>query len=430
MDQHGVAQQELSLEYRYMFVTDIMNCYGSVNLQAFDWAFTLKDTEHERTCDAPIARNIQKILRAFQHGRNVGIPQGSAIFDFVAEIVLGYSDLLLHETLRKEDITSGYEIIRYRDDYRVFCNDKDKLEKISYILQHVLENLNFRMNSKKTKISESIVTDSIKSDKLAYIYNTPIMNNKKECDFDSFEKHLIYILLFSRQYPDSGSVKTMQSDIDKRIMDSLNQKDKTAETDNQKEESAETKENESVKTDNNIFTDRKEYPSRKAQSASLPGGSARAMAAVCTQIAMENPGCCHYALRVLSRIVNAVDDEKKKWDIFDKVCSKLSVQPNSDYIQLWLQYITYQRDKKNGSSPYQVRLCKVVMGDDAELWNCNWLKEDFTKDFQQASIVNAECLKNITPVITFRETRAYIDEDYGDILAIIEKLPQEVLDML
>ena len=39
MEQRSI---ELSLEYRYMFVTDITNCYGSVNPQAFDWAFSLK----------------------------------------------------------------------------------------------------------------------------------------------------------------------------------------------------------------------------------------------------------------------------------------------------------------------------------------------------------------------------------------------------
>ena len=46
MEQRSI---ELSLEYRYMFVTDITNCYGSVNSQAFDWAFSFKDTECEMT---------------------------------------------------------------------------------------------------------------------------------------------------------------------------------------------------------------------------------------------------------------------------------------------------------------------------------------------------------------------------------------------
>lgn len=379
-----------------MFVTDITNCYGSVNPQAFDWAFSLKDTEHEKKDNNSISANIQKYLRAFQHGRNIGIPQGSAIFDFVGEIILGYSDLLLHEAIQREGITTDYEIIRYRDDYRIFCNNKDVLEKISYTLQHVLESLNFRMNGKKTKISESIITDSIKVDKLAYIYNTPIFN-KKGVDFDSFEKHLLYILMFARQYPDSGSIKIMLSDIDKRI-----------------EEWLKTKENQSKKRteavlslEDNVFSKLKFHPS----SNSLPGGSVRAMSAICVQIALENVGCCHYALRVLSRMVDSLKDENEKWDIINKVYEKLRNQPNSDYNQLWLQNITYQNDKKKEESPYHIRLCKVVMGEQVELWNCKWLKKELVSKFNVRQIVDTDALKKVTPVITFRETRAYNEQN-------------------
>lgn len=400
MEQRSI---ELSLEYRYMFVTDITNCYGSVNPQAFDWAFSFKDTEYEQKAKNPIAKNIQKFLRAFQQGRNIGIPQGSAIFDFIGEIILGYSDLLLHEAIRKEGITTSYEIIRYRDDYRIFCNDKDVLEKISYILQHILESLNFRMNSKKTKISESIVTDSIKADKLACIYNTPIFN-KKGVDFDSFEKHLLYILMFARQYPDSGSIKTMLSDIDKRIEEWLKPQTREVSTIN-------------LEDTNNAIEKRSETYQRK-----LIGGSERAMSAVCVQIALENVGCSHYALRVLSRMVDSLEEEQEKRDIIDKVYTKLCNQPNSDYNQLWLQNITYQNDKKKGVSPYNIRLCKVVMGENVELWNNSWLKKDLTKNYKQTSVVCNEVLKKVTLIITFRETRAYLEttEDSFEIPYIAE----------
>lgn len=363
MEQRSI---ELSLEFRYMFVTDITNCYGSVNPQAFDWAFSLKDTRFENGNKNSISKNIQKYLRAFQQGRNIGIPQGSAIFDFIGEIILGYSDLLLHEAIHKAGITNPYEIIRYRDDYRIFCNDKDVLEKISYILQHVLESLNFRMNSKKTKISNSIVTDAVKSDKLAYIYNTPVFN-KKGCDFDSFEKHLLYILMFARQYPDSGSIKTMLSDIDKRIEERLKPQTREVSTIN-------------LEDTNNVIEKRTETYQRK-----LVGGSVRAMSAVCVQIALENVGCCHYALRVLSRMVDSLEEEQEKRDIIDKVYTNLCNQPNSDYNQLWLQNITYQNDKKKGVSPYNIRLCKVVMGENVELWNNSWLKKGLTKNYKQTN---------------------------------------------
>jgi len=373
--------------------------------------------------ESNIAGNIQKYLRALQQGRNIGIPQGSAIFDFMSEIILGYSDLLLHEAIEKEGITEDYKIIRYRDDYRIFCNDKDALEKISYELQHVLESLNFRMNSKKTKLSESIVTDSVKPDKLAYIYNTPIFN-KKDCDFDSFEKYLLYILMFSRKYPDCGSIKTMLSDLDERIErwidDKLKKKDdmKKWETvdlgldsgdkkavDTSSESAAPDKKDK--QSGKNIFDSLKVYGGHYERDW-LPGGNIRAMAAVCTQIALENVGCCHYALLVLSRMVNFMTNEKEKWDIIDKVYKKLCKLPNSDYNQLWLQNITYQKNKKEGKSPYELRLCEIVAGNkEVELWNNKWIKPELLSAIPINDIVDGEILKKVTPVITFREMRRY-----------------------
>ena len=408
MEQRSI---ELSLEYRYMFVTDITNCYGSVNPQTFDWAFTLKGTSLETEGESTIAKNIQKYLCAFQQGRNIGIPQGSAIFDFVGEIVLGYSDLLLHEALQakaKDYDEQGktfppYEIIRYRDDYRIFCSNREALEDISYILQQVLERLNFRMNSQKTKISDSIVTDAVKSDKLAYIYNTPIFN-KKGVDFDSYEKHLLFILMFARQYSDSGSIKTMLSDIDKRLEEWLHPQDKKKETESILWGDVDLSDDgHLVKTD-----------SKKAKEPYyIPGGSVRAMSAICVQIALENVGCAHYALRIISRMIDSLKDMPEKQSIIDLVYNKLCNQPNSDYNQLWLQNMTYTQDKKNGTSPYSLRLCKLVMGNIEEpLWNNGWIWAEFVQNMPIESIVNKETLKKVTPVITFRETRRYNEIEY------------------
>ena len=406
---------ELSLEYRYMFVTDITNCYGSVNPQSFDWAFALKDTQYEASSASSIGKNIQKYLRAFQQGRNIGIPQGSAIFDFVGEIVLGYSDLIFHEAIDKAGIKVPYEIIRYRDDYRIFCNDKNLLENISYILQRVLESLNFRMNSQKTFISDSIVTDAVKPDKLAYIYNTPIYKkHEKVCVFESFEKHLLFILMFARKYPDSGSVRTMLSDIDKRVEVYLKE-GKNEDTTGLEDANQGVNVSKGPK-DEKVSSKPKGYNSHKY----LPGGSVRAMSAICTQIALENVNCSHYALRVMSRIIESLKSEEEKWDIRNKVYDKLCNQPNSTYNQLWLQNITYQRDKKAGSSPYTMRLCRLAAGENVFLWDNSWLKEELVEFFPQKTIINSTALSNVTPVITFRETRAYMDaiDEMEDIIHI------------
>lgn len=132
-----------------------------------------------------------------------------------------------------------------------------------------------------------------------------------------------------------------------------------------------------------------------------------AMSAICVQIAIENVSCVHYALRVMSRMVNSIEDSEEKWSIFDKACAKLVSRPNSDYDKIWLQNITYQRDKADGKCPYDVRLCQLASGSDVKLWDNSWLKPLYTEKFPMKSICDKDLLVKITPVITFRETRAY-----------------------
>lgn len=384
---------ELSMVYRYMFVTDITNCYGTINPESIAWALSMKDTPYATDNNHEMAHNLITYLRDIQQGRNMGIPQGSNLYNMIAEIILGYCDLLLYQQL--EGIKEDYKIIRYRDDYRIYCNDRDALEQISYTLQRVLESLNFRMNSSKTKISDSIITDSIKRDKLWYIENTPIFN-KKGVDFDSVEKHLLYILLFGRKFPNGGQIRTLLGDLDGRIekhLKSIVWEDVVLE----------------------IFDDpmpghEKEFMEEKKKQIHnnyIPGGSIKAMCAIIAQIALENVDACHYALKVASRLIDSLNDEKLKQDIRNKLFARMIGRPNSTYTELWLQNMTYQADKKARKCPYTARLCKVVMGDKHDLWNNSWLKPNLTKGFDQSSIVNQETLAKVTPIITFRERRQY-----------------------
>ena len=99
---------------------------------------------------------------------------------------------------------------------------------------------------------------------------------------------------------------------------------------------------------------------------------------------------------------------KEKQFIIDLVYNKLCNQPN--YNQLWLQNMTYTQDKKDGTSPYSLRLCQLVAGKNVQpLWNNQWLNSKLAENLPYDCIVNKETLKKVTPVITFRETRMYND---------------------
>lgn len=414
MEQRSI---ELSLKYRYMFTTDITNCYGCITPQSIDWAFSFKNTSYECHNNKKLSDNIRKYLCALQKGHNIGIPQGSILFDFISELVLGYSDLLLYESLQKDNITD-YEIIRYRDDYKIFCNDKGVLEKISYKLQYVLESLNFRMNSQKTKLSDSIITDSIKSDKLAYIFNTPVLrklnlfdtNGKKTkvdiWDFSGIQKHLLYILMFARQYPNSGQVRTMLSDLDKKIEKTIN---KIIKSNPKNSIGGFTKNNKSFST---IFDNLKIYGKEEDDSPIQENISV--LTAICVQIALENITLAHYALRTASRIISTIMDESRRQDLIKSIYNKLSGIPNSDYSQLWLQNITLKQDKVNNHHEYTMPLCRFVMGESFDiLWNNIWIKQEFLKDIPSESIIVDETIEHNTGIITFRETRAYMESNYN-----------------
>ena len=135
----------------------------------------------------------------------------------------------------------------------------------------------------------------------------------------------------------------------------------------------------------------------------------KSMSAICAQIAIENVSVVHYALRVIRRMMKSLGDNMLRDEIVSKVCKRLIGQSNSTYAKLWLQNMTYSRDKMYKVSPYDVNLCKLVMGESTLLWNNDWLKGKLIEDFPQDSVADKNVLENVGSIITFRETRAYMD---------------------
>lgn len=397
---------KLSLDYRYMFVTDITNCYGTIELQTVEKALSRKGTASE----VDVKTDIVRILTMLRQGRNIGLPQGSTLYDIVAEIVLGYADMLLHEALERDGITEGYEILRYRDDYKVFANDKDLLERISYKLQHVLEGLNLRLNSAKTRISDSIITDSIKPDKLAYIYNTPIYNNKKQCDFDGIQKQLLFILQFGRQYPDCGQMRMLLSKLSTWIEEYIenvakNQKSKAKPKVEAKPGEEDAEDKKTQKRPGTIIED------------------IMAMSAIAAQIAAENLNSAHYALKVISQMLSTISDEQvengeqaSKDEIVTKVLNRLGSMQNSDYLKIWLQNLAVKAEYKGDYSFADGKgngLCHLVCGADANLWNNSFLAPAYLEGFDATAVVDDAVLHNDTPVMQFKHRFSY-DADAVD----------------
>lgn len=412
MEQRSI---ELSLKYSYMFMTDITNCFGQINHESISWALARKDTPYQTDDNAMLAADIQRYLRAMQEGKNIGIPQGSGLFSLIAEIILGYTDMLLAQEItkakEKETLPKDleYEILRYVDDYRIFCNDRDALDKISYMLQHILEQFNFRMNPSKTRTSSELITDTIKPDKAFYIFNTPIESKqtykdeegheRKErgYDFDGFQKHLLFIYEFSKRFPNSGQLVSQLEAYSKRIEEQLSTK-----TTSYEEVSINLETGETIKE--------KKTKERKGHLWE----NISAMVAISVEIAANNLRAANNALKIASQLLSDMreEDQQKKKEIIGLIYKKLYCIPNSAFLQVWLQNITHITDDWSNKEVYNMPLCKVVAEQPVSLWNNDWLKSEISSSFPQNSIVDRESLAKTGQVITFKAKRQYDEMEY------------------
>lgn len=412
MEQRSI---ELSLKYNYMFMTDITNCFGQINPESIAWALARKDTPYQTDDNAALAADIQRYLRAMQEGKNIGIPQGSALFSLIAEIILGYTDMLLAQeiTTAKEKGTLPkdleYEILRYVDDYRIFCNDRDALERMSYMLQHILEQFNFRMNPSKTRTSSELITDTIKPDKAFYIFNTPIESKqtykdengheRKErgYDFDGFQKHILFIYEFSKRFTNSGQLVSQLEAFSKRIEEQLSTKTISYDEVSINLETGETSKE----------TKTKERKGHLWENIST-------MVAIAVEIAANNLRAANNALKIASQLLSDMrkEDAERKREIIDLIYKKLIRIPNSAFLQVWVQNITHTTDDWSAGDIYDMPLCKVVAKQPVSLWNNRWLNPDIAEAFPQDSLVDRAVLAKTGQVITFKAKRQYDEMEY------------------
>ena len=63
-----------------------------------------------------MGNQIDSIIRLISDSQTNGIPQGSILMDFIAEIVLFYLDREISVKIKNQEI-SDFKIIRWRDDY-------------------------------------------------------------------------------------------------------------------------------------------------------------------------------------------------------------------------------------------------------------------------------------------------------------------------
>ena len=346
---------ELSLDYEFLIQTDIVDCYAAIYTHSIAWALHDKETaKRKRDGNTLIGNVIDNHIQDMRYGQTNGIPQGSALMDLIGEMVLGYADTKLAEEIDRQNVRD-YHILRYRDDYRIFVNNPYDGERILKCLTEVMIDLGLKLGREKTSASSDVIASSIKTDKIGWMLRKQWDNN--------LQKHLLIIHNHSVEYPNSGSVRVAMDEYFRRL--------------------------------DNI----------ENVASVMP------LIAIVVDIAYRNPSTYPLSAAVLSKLLDFLDTIDAKIVAIKRIQRKFSQIPNTGYMDLWLQRISYPYAP---DIEFDELLCKLVQQHPgADLWNSDWIAEQqLRRAIDSNDFINEEKLNNISPVMSHEEVALFTSVYY------------------
>ncbi len=347
-----------SLKYDYLFHTDIVDCYGAIYTHSISWALHDKDIAKQRRNDKNLIGNIiDRQLQEMSNGQTNGIPQGSVLMDFIAEMVLCYVDSLLTDNIKKcRNISrKDYKIIRYRDDYRIFSNNPQVAEQIIKELTDILNDFGMKINSAKTHGINDVVHSSIKPDKLFWIVN--------ENQYENLQNELYSISVFSQKYPNSGTVSRLLQ----------------------------------------LFYDKISKLSKKDIKTNI-----KVLISIATDIAYKNPRTYPIISAILSKLTDFLP-KKGKETIIKKIINKFKKLPNTGIMQIWLQRVTI---KTSDDFDYSEKLCNKVIDNEVVIWNSDWLQQNLKNIIDSHDLIDEKILEGLGAVIGDKEVSLFDRQAY------------------
>jgi len=357
----GCVEKEsirLALEFEYMYQTDISDCYGSIYTHSLAWAIHGKPfSKAHRGFDDCCGNLVDHHLQAVSNGQTNGIPQGSLLMDFLAEILLAYADNELFNKINSQVKSDSYRIIRYRDDYRIFVRDQNDGELIIKAISEVLSDLGLHLNTSKTCICSELILNSIKPDKVASI---GLLDNKNVSKA-SLRNDLLKIYKIGNSYPNSGSVKTLLNKVYK-IYEKLG----------------------------DVYYKKQE----------------KELISILTNIGYYNPGSFPIVAAFISKILKSVKKTQRKI-IIGNVFRKLGLLPNSGLLEIWIQRISYP-NKINIT--FTEDICKKINNRTMPLFNTSWIgNSDYKKVIEDSEYIDDQQLTTLDTVISSKEIDLFTD---------------------
>lgn len=346
------ASIKLGIKYQYVFDVDVADCYGSIYTHSIAWALHGKEEmKNNRDNFSFLGNIIDEHIQMMRYGQTNGIPQGSSLMDFIAEMVLGYADMLLEKQFA--DIKEEFEIIRYRDDYKIFTNNPELGKRIVKHISEVLSSLGMKLNTQKTKMLSDPILASVKDDKLDELF---IPRNPM-----TMSKWLLQIYTSTSKYPNSGSVIRQL----------------------------------------NKFYNAIEKAKKVGKYDDLG-----VMISLAVNIAIKSPKSYQWSMAIISKLIDLSEDSEKI-KIINAIRDKFAHIPNTGLLDIWLQRVSYKIDP---TIQYIEILSSLIGGayyPSNIIWKSSWLRDSLKDIVLDTPIIDKETLKIMPNIISTAEVALF-----------------------
>lgn len=146
---------DLEKRFSTMWMLDVSHCFDSIYTHSVSWALKNKTFIRKHVANGnQFGQELDTLMQRSNNNETNGIPIGSEFSRVFAELIFQRIDNNIESDLMNEHgwvNKKDYVILRYVDDFIVFCNNESNAEMISKTINMKLNEFNLQLNVNKLK---------------------------------------------------------------------------------------------------------------------------------------------------------------------------------------------------------------------------------------------------------------------------------------
>lgn len=205
----AMAEKDLVVDaarFKLIARTDITNFYSSIYTHSIAWALEGREESFNDKLFSFPGTKIDRLVQYANDARTNGIPVGSALSDLLAELVLSEVD----HRVSKKLAAKNFLAVRFKDDYRILCENQDDASEILSRLASELQEFNLVLNEEKTSVL-SLPDGLYRAHDREYFPHS--IRDLDPVSFKCFEHTLLIALDIHRKYPGTSILEKFLSEL-------------------------------------------------------------------------------------------------------------------------------------------------------------------------------------------------------------------------